>query len=959
MSKLVESHHLANDGSPPCPTIVIPDDPETEDLLGGSPHANVAKAIADLMHSAERSVSIGLEGSWGAGKTTVIKLLIKELNKSDAEKPQQVFTVVPFDAWTHEGDPLRRAFLEGLIEKLQETGWIDREKAQRRLDILAQRLEEKTIRNSPVITVWGKLIGVSLLMIPVGSAFLTRSLRDIELTFDPSYPVARWVIFSLALMTLPFWIAIIAHVLNRDESLWATLFGKVSHSTEKSETRKTPNPTANEFAKDFNEVMKETLAEHPRRNVAVIVDNLDRVDEEDALSIWSTLQTFVKQSHFDPPPWLNRLWIVVAYDREGIRKLWEREQAENTQTSSAFLDKSFQVRFEVPPAVLSDWRYALFRFLHKAFPATHHRREDHAVHTTLAIYFAQQEALPTIRELKIIVNQMGVVHRQWALVIGDRYENEFPLSHLAYFVLLKRKGVDLIGQLRLGNLPQEPFKDVLGDETADTLASLVFNVEKERAREIILRKPIEDALIFGQANTLIELAETHDGFWDVLQTVVNSSWLGGENVDGGRLLVVVRTLAFSDLPKVDRTPLARKVITTLLRAAPRVKYWPFFNRHDGESLRQLCLWNREWSERLDAKIVDRLEPTLLKSISESLAWHDANGQFQVAYVTEWLDGLDSLVTASDHTPETTHDFKTKLISPLVSRLQPDEEGRTLSLQDGEIRVTLEALYRLAGQQEFVRNELKSLANEGSVLRQLRSAAGHEDARAMAWCIFIHMMLSDETASIVHDRNNAEPYTTFFNHLVTPKDNVIAAFVEIVVSPDELDEIFSFLDSAVARPFLIGYITFATSLQKLDALTPELLWSRWSQIRNVLDSDLIVQHTFPNDERKFIKVLEPSFNFGRFVAAVFQASSRDSQPNLPSYLMSRDFRTDLAELYAALLLLDSGNSAFREWLSRAMQQLTLAEGEQPPERERLLQRVLQQVGPVQPIDPVLRGKLSGS
>ena len=947
MSKPVESHSLATDDHPICPTIVIPDDPETEDLLAGSPHANVAKSIADLMRSAERSVSIGLEGSWGAGKTTVIKLLINELGGPESNQPERVFTVVPFDAWTHEGDPLRRAFLESLIQRLKEAGWIKEKQAQRRLDILGQRLEEKTIENSPVLTNWGRLIGVSLLLIPIGSALLTRSLRDIELKFDPSYPFAPGVLLSLALMTLPFWIALLAYGVKKDDTLWSALFSKSISSTETSTTTKTPDQTANEFAKGFNEVLKEALADDELRHVAVVVDNLDRVDAADALSIWSTLQTFVKQSHFDPRPWLNRFWIIVVYDREGIRKLWERQQADNSETSSAFLDKSFQVRFEVPPPVLSDWRNALFKFLRQAFPAKHHRREDHPIHNTLALHFAQQQRLPTIRELKLIVNQMGVVHRQWALAIKVNGGEEFPLGHLAYFVTLKRTGRKIIDELRAGTLPDEAFRDVLGEEIANTLASVVFNVEKERALEIILGKPIEDALIVGNSEALINLATTHDGFWDVLQTVVSPSWLGGVEIDGVRLTTAVQALAKSHLLDVEKTPLARKVLTTLLRAAPRVRYWPFFNRDKGESLLELCQWNREWSERGDGRIVDQLEAKLLRSVSSSLAWYDPNAQLQVVNVSDWLDGLTILTTALDNTNQSLVDLRRHLILPLRRRLQPDKDGRPAGLHPRELEVTLEALYLLAGQTNVVRSELEPLVKENFLLRHLRPGITAENAKAMAWCLFIQMLFTHETAAIVHDKSNTEPYTTFFNHLNQPNGDVVAAFVDLVVSPYELKRIFTFLESGIGTPFLGEYVRIAISAKKLDALTPAVLWEHWAQVRSVLDSELLVRE-MPSPGK--VEVIGIVFTFRTFVSALLQReSAEDSSESLPAYLMARDFRFDMAELYAAILLIQFGNLDFWEWVYHSLERMAPTHPDLADTDRRIigLRKVLEQVKDAMP------------
>ncbi|MDT7526997.1 KAP family NTPase [Pseudidiomarina sp. GXY010] len=59
--------------------------------------------------SSGEGLTIGLEGFWGTGKSQVICLL----NSKFKEESKTLFYI--FDAWAHEGNPLRLAFLSGLI----------------------------------------------------------------------------------------------------------------------------------------------------------------------------------------------------------------------------------------------------------------------------------------------------------------------------------------------------------------------------------------------------------------------------------------------------------------------------------------------------------------------------------------------------------------------------------------------------------------------------------------------------------------------------------------------------------------------------------------------------------------------------------------------------------------------------------------------------------------------------
>ena len=161
-----------------CPTRLIEDTPAEDDLLAFhgdiGPHERVAKAIAEVIRSPDESGGkmIGLEGGWGAGKTTVINLLRKQLEGNND------ITVYSFDAWAHEGDPLRRTYLESLIRHFQCKKWIDKTKWDKVLEKLANRRRVTSTRTVPKITTLGKLFGISALLVPVGIPFLVTSLQQ-------------------------------------------------------------------------------------------------------------------------------------------------------------------------------------------------------------------------------------------------------------------------------------------------------------------------------------------------------------------------------------------------------------------------------------------------------------------------------------------------------------------------------------------------------------------------------------------------------------------------------------------------------------------------------------------------------------------------------------------------------------------------------------------------------------
>lgn len=112
-------------------------DNETElDFLNFSA---VAEAVAGIIVQAEgRPVSIGVSGAWGAGKSSMIKLIRKGLEKRSEESKEFVF--VEFNAWLYQGyDDVRAALLE-VIARTLETEAQERKKGLEKAKDLVSRV---------------------------------------------------------------------------------------------------------------------------------------------------------------------------------------------------------------------------------------------------------------------------------------------------------------------------------------------------------------------------------------------------------------------------------------------------------------------------------------------------------------------------------------------------------------------------------------------------------------------------------------------------------------------------------------------------------------------------------------------------------------------------------------------------------------------------------------------------
>jgi hypothetical protein len=494
---------------PVCKTVLLDDVPADRDEFHG-PHQRVADAITDLIQNEPGGRVIGLEGGWGAGKSTVVSFAKNALQQKDDT------LVITFDAWAHEGDPLRRTFLEAIVENLTRKGW-----GGDFQDLLSQITNRRKITETKVAskpTLLAKITAIALVLVAPCTVLLSSSIRG-------DWPtLIIWLIalfaFSPIVVILSYgtWVLVEKHLRKRRQDTqngkptedWSFLVRSATSDT-KTESTESSNPTSIEFEKYFRTIMQSALGVNADRRLVLILDNLDRVAAVDAITIWSTLQTFLKERDRGTETWFSQVWIVVPYDPLAIRKLWSKS-ATDQSVSESFLSKSLQLRFRVPPPVLSDWKAYLYRLIEKALPG---HRDEATCHGIYRVYSTCCSGQPTPRELKLYVNQIGAVHRQW--------KHEFPMQHVAFYVLKCRDLNSFIEELRDGDVPSEEQIRMVadGEGLKRSLAGLAFNVPSDKGMELLLSEPIFQALEGRNAAALEALvAGNEDGALTVLESVL-------------------------------------------------------------------------------------------------------------------------------------------------------------------------------------------------------------------------------------------------------------------------------------------------------------------------------------------------------------------------------------------------------------------------------------------------------
>jgi hypothetical protein len=586
----------------------LPDDPTSDDRLGG--RDDVAKAIARTFITEDDGKAIALTGSWGSGKSSVVKMVKNLAEVESGQKQRQV--VVNFDAWCHKGDPLRCAFLVELGDRLsdEKVGWLnnewwegskDGEEAGKKDEILRRKTVSRT-KTTPVLSKEGRKLAFALLLFPIGLAMLSAASLNL---------IVGWIGLGLSIavfvgiLFLYWWASRKAKKKNeRDESnggkekagnnrTKAIRFFFEERETDVTTTEsRTPDPTSFEFKIYFKEILEEALYDGEGnliddRKLMIVIDNLDRVEHSDARTIWATMQTFFEPSASGGAhDYSTRLWLLVPFDPDGVSRIWREGgypeadgSAEPEVTdpdkkepsakvgmgiTSSFKEKAFQITFHVSPPVLTKWKEFFETKVAWALPG--HEADYHSLYRLYDLRLTSQAGV-TPRGIILYINRIAALHLQW----GD----DIPIVVQGLYALKSEIEVD--GQNEedkirnlIENLPPR-FISVIDENEhpgwRNQLAALHYNVAPELALQMVYKPTIRKYLREGNVDELAQIA-TVQGVPDFLEGCIEEDIPTYDTKGFATAASVLRCL--DDTKSASVEPMWQKLAQGFIKYAPPV-----------------------------------------------------------------------------------------------------------------------------------------------------------------------------------------------------------------------------------------------------------------------------------------------------------------------------------------------------------------------------------------------------
>ncbi|MFC1491026.1 P-loop NTPase fold protein [Nitrospinota bacterium] len=517
----------------------LSDEPTNSDFFGG--HRNTALAIKNIIAEKDSGKIIGIFGSWGSGKSTVIKILQEEIDNSDLKDSISIFV---FDAWTHQKDPIRRSFLENIIAYLSRKliDFPKKRKWDKELEKIKGQKETHTIESSSSISLPGKFMLGAILFFTIFITLLGKDCSQNKCDFNGYFsyetkirtgnsvilikktliPKIEYFVFlhssfyvSILFLVagFVFWIFSKKDHGNKD---FFSLFLKQTTDEVETEVIRTPDPTAIEFQELF---LKIRDALPPGYKLSIVVDNLDRIPEEDAIDMWATIRsifgtsdgTIEKSSE-------NNLSVILPFSPDSILHLF-RTPDENTKDGRAnsFINKTFDVIFQVGPPLLSDWSDYFYEKAKEAYSDSVKQEDIHKVVRLYDIYVSERpnEALGiTPRKIKILLNSIGSLLYQWedkipfpVLGLYSIYHNNFANNADEIMNLISKRSEQLINNSR--------WKDYI-------CAIFYSSTDIDKAIQVHMGPPLREAL----ENANVEIIESYfenEAFSIVVDQIVEAN----------------------------------------------------------------------------------------------------------------------------------------------------------------------------------------------------------------------------------------------------------------------------------------------------------------------------------------------------------------------------------------------------------------------------------------------------
>ena len=466
---------------------------------------------------------IGVEGSWGSGKSNTLLQLDKKLGDN--------YYFFTYDAWGNQEDLQRRSLLQQLTMKLIDDEMLVGDTTinvvssaldftpkplsvswKTRVETLISR--KSATHNITIPTIYESTKYFALMIIVTG--LLAPLLNAIK---GPNMPCwySILALFAALMPLAAFALLMYNKQKEREETddpqkkaelagwTWKEMWQMYQTSGQTNTSTFTVSemePSVTEFRGWMNDVSKALVA---GKRLVVVFDNMDRLPKEKVRQLWSSIQTFFADKGYP------KVWCVIPFDRVHLANAFS--EAENgdkrTELTNYFIEKTFPVVYRIPDPIITDYKAVFEKLFAKAFDK---REEQELINRCYRL----KNTKPNIREIISFINKLVALTHEW----GDSVR----LQSMALFLLNRQ---EILGSNTETVIVNGSYLNGLEalftrNEELDTeISALAYGVKKEDAAQLPMKNLINQALNQAGMVQFTEYAQRSGHFYVILNEVID------------------------------------------------------------------------------------------------------------------------------------------------------------------------------------------------------------------------------------------------------------------------------------------------------------------------------------------------------------------------------------------------------------------------------------------------------
>ncbi|SPJ24582.1 P-loop NTPase fold protein [Palleronia abyssalis] len=636
---------------------ILIDTPSQIDAFQGKGHERTAKSLAVAISQFENSDrSIGLDGPWGSGKSSIVEIATRELNELSKNGGKK-FAFFTFDIWKSQGTAFRRAFLEHFVS------WSIQNFPRKKVEL--QKIEEKirgktrhvTTNNNTTLDWYGVLVLLTLPFLPIfyfwakkeydlstkptetaptpSDASAVGAAGDVISASEPFLNSApMWVLYIFLLVTLgkAGWVYF-SHEKSKKVTFWEALSRTLLITAKQYEKQQSTqhirevDPNDFEFQATLSEII--STVQSPKTRVVLVLDNIDRLPPDQIDDHWSAIRSIFSRNlaggkHTED----DSITAIVPYDRSHIQGAiigtgdgQDISPTEGALAKRELFSKTFDEILFVAPPVMSNSREFFDALISEALPNFQNREELFRVYLIFSTYMKPPNGHFTPRQIISFINDLTNLF--------CIHEGKHPLSTVAVYTCHRERISDNPFILTNDSIIDAKLRRLAPDpEIEQNLAALLYNVDSQFALEILLDERISTAATQDNSKDLVELSQSH-GFDLRVDEVIRShakDWIGAGEfgnaiINFGNLLPAYPGTAKHQV--VDSLIYFFKEIPEL--SPDKDDYFPYF------SLLDFCPTNR---------VSDLSKEVISKVLNTAIA--DGKGEISYSAGRSIIDFIDTL-----------------------------------------------------------------------------------------------------------------------------------------------------------------------------------------------------------------------------------------------------------------------------------------------------------------------------